>query len=263
MKTPSQGPGNAPPASQGPFCGFCGDIGLVPTATGSRPCSCQAEQEIALRLRRARIPASFAGCTLLNFTPCPHTQRGLLMARHYAAEFIPGMKDLALPGLLFTGTVGVGKTHLGAGILRQLIESKGIEGRFVTVPQLLDRLRSSYDAGARESQAEILKPILAADLVVIDELGAARPSDWVFETIELLIGSLYNNARPVIVTTNYQNLAPGGRPATAENEYARAARPETLGDRIGGRMWSRLQQMCTAVDMSGPDWRANHHAFET
>jgi DNA replication protein DnaC len=234
-------------------CSACGGVGLIPTASGSRPCACQAREQIRLCLARAGIPPAFAGCSLENFSPRPHTKNALLMARHYAAEFIPGVGD-QLPGPLMTGNPGVGKTHLAAGILRNLIETKGIEGRFVTVPALLDRLRSSYEQDARESQAQILKPILAADLVVIDELGSARPSDWVFETIELLIGSLYNSARPVIVTTNYQNQAAG---AAAVNEYARAARPETLGDRIGARMWSRLQQMCIPLDMSGPDWRAS------
>jgi DNA replication protein DnaC len=156
---------------------------------------------------------------------------------------------------MFTGTVGVGKTHLAAGLLRALIEQKGIEGRFVTVPDLLDRLRSSYQDGAGgDSQAQILRSVTCADFVVIDELGAARPTDWVFETIELLIGNLYNCARAVMVTTNLANAGPG---SAAQNEYARAARQESLGDRIGARMWSRLQQMCVAIDMSGPDWRAN------
>jgi DNA replication protein DnaC len=236
------------------ICEICDGIGIVPTAIGSRPCACQVEEQARLRLLRAQIPLGFAGCTLDNFRPCPHTKEALMMARHYAQEFIPGVRDQDLPGLLLSGSVGVGKTHLAAAILRSTIETKGIEGRFVTVPALLDRLRASYDNGATETPAQILRPIMGADLVVIDELGASRPTDWVFDTIELLIGSLYNAMRPVIVTTNYPNLKPGAAPA--QNEYARAARPETLYDRIGARMWSRLQQMCRPVDMIGPDWRA-------
>jgi DNA replication protein DnaC len=226
---------------------------LLPGERGSRRCECQTAQETAARLKRARIPAAFAGCTLENFTVRPHTSKALAAARKYFDAFIPGARDRELRGLMLTGTVGVGKTHLAAGLLRSLIEQKGIDGRFVTVPELLDRLRSSYDDNSIESQAQIMKTILGADLVVIDELGAARPSDWVFETIELLIGNLYNSGRPVLVTTNLANLAPGA--GGAQNEYARAARQETLGDRIGARMWSRLQQMCIAIDMSGPDWR--------
>ena len=157
--------------------------------------------------------------------------------------------------MLLTGSVGTGKTHLAVAALRVLVETRGVEGRFVDVRVLLDRLRSSYNDDAQESQEQILRPILKADLVVIDELGAARPSDWVFETLELLIGGLYNRVVPVIVTTNLPNLAAGATAKANGNEYARAARPETLGDRIGARMWSRLQQMCASCEMIGPDWR--------
>ena len=197
--------------------------------------------------------AGFRDATLANFKTSRTTETAHLMARRFVEEFSPIAVGPRVPGLLLTGSVGVGKTHLAAGIIRALVEKLGIEARFVDVRELLDRLRSSYGDDARESHGQILYPILSADLVVIDELGAARPSDWVFETIELLIGGLYNRMAPVVVTTNLANLAPGAN--AGGNEYARAVRQETLGDRIGARMWSRLQQMCISVDMTGPDQR--------
>ncbi len=237
-------------------CERCGGIGLVRTESGAaRPCSCQAELERVLRLKRARIPAGFQAATLENFKPTEGTRRAVALALQFVEEFTPGMRSERLPGLLLAGTVGVGKTHLAVGIMRALIERKGIEGRFVDVRELLDRLRSSYGADAGESQAAIMRPFFNVDLVVIDELGAARPSDWVFETIELLIGGLYNRMTPTIVTTNLANLGAGGQ--AAANDYERAARPETLGDRIGTRMWSRLQQMCLNVEVSGKDFRGS------
>jgi DNA replication protein DnaC len=208
------------------------------------------ERQTTIRLTRAGIPPKFQGCALENFIADVNTSWALAAARRYVTEFLPG----ADRGLLFTGTVGTGKTHLAAGILRVLIEDKGILGQFVTVAQLLERLRASYGADATETETQILKPILSADLVVIDELGASRPTDWVFDTVELLISRLYNKSAAVIVTTNFPNLAPGA--GQVQNEYARAVRPETLGDRIGARMWSRLQQMCAAVQIHGSDWRA-------
>ena len=235
-------------------CEACGGMGLIKTETGSRTCDCQAAAGAAARIRRAHIPVGFASATLEGFRPAPHTSQALTAARTFAREFLPGMKSCDTPGLLLTGSVGTGKTHLAVATLRAVIEEKGIDGQFVDVRELLDRLRSSYDEGSSQSQAQILKPIMSADLVVIDELGAARPSDWVFETIELLIGGLYNRMAPVIVTTNLPNLAAGA--AAFGNSYARATRPETLGDRIGTRMFSRLQQMCLAIEMVGPDWRA-------
>jgi DNA replication protein DnaC len=232
-------------------CALCEGLGIIRTEKGSRPCICQGEAKAKLRLNRALIPGHFQAATLAGFEPAAGTRAALMMARRMVEEFVPGNK---ITGLLLTGPIGTGKTHLAVGMLRALVEEKGIEGRFVDMRELFDRLRSSYDDNARESQAQILGPILGADLVVIDELGAARPSDWVFETCELLIGGLYNREMPVIVTTNHAMTAE--RPRGADNEYARAARPETLGDRIGARMFSRLQQMCTVVEVNGPDWRA-------
>lgn len=237
-------------------CELCDGVGLVRVeADGrwvSRACDCQAAARAAALVKRARIPAGFEHATLDGFVASKYTAQGLLAAKQFVREFIPGQ---ATPGLLLTGTVGTGKTHLAAGILRDLAEEKGVSGRFVDVRELLDQLRGSYDDSAQETQAQILRPLLTADLVVVDELGAARPSEWVFETIELLIGGLYNRTTPTIVTTNLPNLAAGAGASTG-NGYARAAmRPETLGDRIGSRMWSRLQQMCRAVEMNGPDWR--------
>jgi DNA replication protein DnaC len=237
-----------------PFnCNICRDVGLIPTERGSRPCACQIDQQARMRLTRAGIPPKFQDCALENFTPEAHTSWALAAARRYVTDFLPG----AGRGILFTGNVGAGKTHLAAGILRALIEDKGIQGQFVIVPRLLEKLRATFGPDATETDTQILKPILSADLVVIDELGASRPTDWVLDTVELLIGGLYNRSAAVIVTTNFLNLGFGASQVQDENEYARAARAETLGDRIGKRMWSRLQQMCTTVvQIHGSDWRA-------
>jgi len=204
-------------------------------------------------VNRIGIPAKFAHCTLESYITGSHSLAAMQMARRYVDEFIPGQTKT---GILYYGSVGVGKTHLGIGILRQLVEEKGIEARMVDLRDLFDQLRASYDDRnqyTQESQAQILASLLKADLVLIDELGAAKPTDWIFETLELLIGKLYNPAKPVIVTTNFRNAQPGD--PYQDNEYKRAARPENLGDRIGRRMWSRLQQMCKPIEIDGPDWR--------
>lgn len=232
------------------YCPVCQGLGLVKTEKGSRPCECQTRRREDIRLRRVGIPPAFELASFESFWPENHARLALLKARKFAQEF-PGERGA---GLMFWGSVGTGKTHLAVAIARELVETKGIEARFLTVPELLDRLKASYAGESeRETQARIFGDILSADLVVIDELGAVRLTDWVFDTVELLIGRLYNESRSMIVTTNYQNLPPG---ATSGNEYYRATRPETLGDRIGARMFSRLQQRCIVIEMNGPDWRA-------
>lgn len=239
-------------------CEKCGGVGLVPVEVNgkpsSRPCECQQPAGAEARIARAGIPEGFRRASFGNFDIRPHNSRAAGVAWRFCEEFLPG-RGHRNTGLLLTGTVGSGKTHLAVAALRELVINKGIDAKFVLVPQLLDRLRSSYDESAAESQRKILRPIFEADLVVIDELGAARPSDWVFETIELLIGGLYNEMVPVIVTTNLANLGPGQSVQNVQNEYARSARPETLGDRIGARMWSRLQEMTVCVELKGVDMR--------
>ncbi len=224
------------------ICEVCGGIGLVPTGRGSQPCQCQVEQERRIRLGRMGIPRLFASSTLAGFQPCPHTQKALALAHRYVTNYIPGQTKT---GLLLIGSTGVGKTHLAVGIARQLVDEKGIEARFVGMDDLVDRLRNaSFEKDTAESKREIMQPIYAGELIVIDELGGAALNDFVFDIIERLIGRLYNEQYPVIVTTNNLN-----------QQFDPKARQPTLGERIGQRMFSRLQQMCFAIDMTGPDWR--------
>lgn len=239
----------------GTECKECGGIGLVKTGNGtSAPCNCQIPFQIATRIRRAQIPPGFEGATFASFRPSQETRAGFLYAQRYAEEFPPAnnrVTDGPPSGVLMAGSIGTGKTHLAASLARRVAE-RGFQPLFVDVRELLARLRRSYDRDATETESQIMGPTWAADLVVIDELGATRPSDWAFETIELLIGGLYNRMIPTIVTTNLTNQPPGGGEPTG---YQRAARQDTLGDRIGARMFSRLQQMCKPIEMTGPDFR--------
>jgi DNA replication protein DnaC len=81
-------------------------------------------------------------------------------------------------------------------------------------------------------------------------LGAVKPTEWVWDTVSLILNTRYNDRRTTIITTNFPDLPP----STASGA-ARAAREETLGDRIGERMRSRLQEMCRKIEMQGQDFR--------
>jgi DNA replication protein DnaC len=86
-------------------------------------------------------------------------------------------------------------------------------------------------------------------VLVLDELGASKPTDWVWDTVAHILNTRYNDRRTTIITTNYANLAPFAA------ESNRAMREDSLGDRIGERMRSRLQEMCVVVEMQGEDFR--------
>jgi DNA replication protein DnaC len=147
----------------------------------------------------------------------------------------------------------VGKTHLAVGILHSLVVEKGVRGLFCDYRELLKEIQHSYNPQVLTTELEILRPVFEAEVLVLDELGAAKPTEWVWDTVAHILNTRYNDKRTTIITTNYADgTAGGGATATAAQ---RAAREETLGDRIGDRMHSRLAEMCVTVQMYGPDFR--------
>jgi DNA replication protein DnaC len=113
-------------------------------------------------------------------------------------------------------------------------------------------VQNSYNRSVDVTELEILKPVFEAEVLVLDELGASKPTDWVWDTVAHILNTRYNDRRTTIITTNYSNFAP----LAADANGSRAAiREETLGDRIGERMRSRLQEMCVVVEMTGEDFR--------
>jgi DNA replication protein DnaC len=138
-------------------------------------------------------------------------------------------------GLLLQGSCGVGKTHLAVGVLQEIIESdKGGRLLFSNFQELIHEIQASFDADAPVSKSEILKPLLEADLLVLDELGSQKPTTFVQDILYYIINSRYNDQRVTIFTTNYFD------PPTERGE-------ECLADRIGQRLRSRLFEMTEPV----------------
>jgi DNA replication protein DnaC len=160
--------------------------------------------------------------------------------------------ETAGTGLLITGSIGVGKTHLAVGILQALVAERGASGLFYDYRDLLKQVQNSYNQKVAATEMEVLRPVFETEVLVLDELGAAKPTDWVWDTVAHILNTRYNDRRTTIITTNYANMPP----LAADSSGPRAAvREETLGDRIGERMRSRLQEMCVVVEMSGEDFR--------
>jgi DNA replication protein DnaC len=205
-------------------------------------------------LGRAHIPKRYEHCTLDSYyTDFPSSHRTLAAAHLRARKFVEGYPlETAGTGLLLTGSIGVGKTHLAVGILQALVAERGATGLFYDYRDLLKQIQNSYNPQVRETELEILAPVFEAEVLVLDELGASKPTDWVWDTVAHILNTRYNDRRTTIITTNYANLGPlEGLP----RENGKAAREETLGDRIGERMRSRLQEMCVVVEMQGQDFR--------
>jgi DNA replication protein DnaC len=240
------------------ICPICEGVGLVRVVdvTGkwvSRPCQCQEIEREERRIAAARIPQRYRDCTLDTYEIYHGADRSLaealFQARRFVEEYPAGT---AGKGLLFTGSIGVGKTHLAVGVLQRLVRERGVKGLFCDYRELLKNIQNSYNPQVNTTELELLKPVFAAEVLVLDDLGAQKPNDWVWDTVALVLNSRYNDRLTTIVTTNYADTPAGaGELTNAE----RAAREPSLGDRIGDRMLSRLSEMCIRVKMTGKDCR--------
>jgi DNA replication protein DnaC len=207
---------------------------------GARRCRCRAEDAQKKLLEAAHIPRRYEECSLANYRPA--TNNGSqLRAFNYAYRLIREYPSVDR-GLLFMGTCGVGKTHLSVAVLRELIEKKGVPCLFYEFGSLLKEIQNSYNPVSQTSELKVLTPVIEAEVLVLDELGATKPTDWVRDTMMQVINTRYNERRLTIFTTNYRD------------ERDRSSE-ETLEDRIGARLRSRLYEMCRTIVIDGEDYR--------
>ncbi|HYK48131.1 MAG: DNA replication protein DnaC [Acidobacteria bacterium] len=236
-------------------CPLCAGSGwkVVPDAPerGVKRCDCQLRARSDAIFVAARIPKRYEHCELSNYEfEGSHLQ--LAPARMAACRFVEEY-PVDKTGLMLVGTIGTGKTHLAVGIAKALIREKGIACLFYDYRELLKEIQNSYNASVQTTELALLKPVFDAEVLILDELGAVRPSEWVWDTVSLILNTRYNDNRTTIITTNFAD-----EPAASVSRSlspARASRDETLGDRIGERMRSRLHEMCRIVRMDGADFR--------
>ena len=231
-------------------CPICDGVGLIRVerngTSASAPCQCQEAQKLAFQIKKAAIPERYQHCSFDTFHAAyaganKSLSSALLILRSFAEQY-----PIEKRGVILTGSIGCGKTHLASSALKFLIEKRGVQGLFCDYREFLRAIQNSYNPQVSATEMEILTPVMNAEVLILDDLGAIRPTEWVWDTVSLVLNARYNAVRTTIITTNYAVLPPG----------AGSRQEETLGDRIGERMRSRLIEMCRVVEMAGADYRA-------
>lgn len=218
-------------------------------------CDCQVRARSQSLLAAARIPRRYEHCELANYdTDFPGAHPSLAEAHFVASNFARKCDPRGDKGLLIIGKIGTGKTHLAVGILKELILNRGISCLFYDYRELLKEIQNSYNATVQTTELGVLKPVFESDVLVLDELGAVKPTEWVWDTVSLILNTRYNDNRTTIITTNFEDQ-PAAAVAGSLSSAKAAVRAETLGDRIGERMRSRLHEMCRIISLDGADFR--------
>lgn len=239
-------------------CPICEGTGWKTLVSGRNQhvtrCDCRLKARGEALLGAARIPKRYEHCELSSFTTdFPAAHASLELAHISASKFVEEYDPRDGTGLLIIGKIGVGKTHLAVGIMKELILNRGVRCLFYDYRELLKEIQNSYNESVKATELDVLRPVFEAEVLVLDELGAVKPTEWVWDTVSLILNTRYNDNRTTIITTNF----PDGLPAMSGSLSAarNATREETLGDRIGERMRSRLHEMCRIIQMDGQDFR--------
>lgn len=221
-------------------------------------CECGMEERAGIVMERARIPKRYEQCDFESFSTDIGTasqqqslKNAVLQVRGFLQDYPSAAK-----GLLLTGPSGAGKTHLAVSALKELIQ-RGHGGLFCDYRELLKEIQASYNAASESTEMGILEPIRRAEVLVLDDLGASKPSDWVRDIVGIVLNARYNEDRTTIITTNYLDhpQAEGEATRLPNGKLVAAVREDTLEQRIGARMRSRLYEMCRTVEVNAPDFR--------
>jgi DNA replication protein DnaC len=238
-----------------PTCSICGGTGwrIVERAglSGAERCSCAALTRAAALKENANIPPNYEHASLDNFQipkDNPVARQGLGTVLMQVRSFVREFPAAERPGLLLTGDPGTGKTHLAIAAMKALLD-KGHECVFFDYQNLLDRIRSGYDAAAGAADREAYRSALDAEVLVLDDLGAHRVTEWVEDTVTSIITHRCNHRKPLIATTNLPDENATGQKLAYKDAAGVAVYRKTLVDTIGARARSRLFEMCRVIRM--------------
>ncbi len=242
-----------------PACSVCSGRRWIVEEGRARRCECAQSIPGSNLIERAGLPPRYRDCRLETFKPevasgsaREQLARARSICRQYIDEFLEADGLFRETGLIFIGPPGVGKTHLAAAVLRELIEQYRVDGRFVDFTSLLHEIQATFDSSSPITKNAVLRPVTNAEVLVLDELGAQKPTPWVSEMLYLIMNARYSRRLPTLFTTNFRL-----DPEAEEQGLDRGAdQTASLHRRIPAPLLSRLYEMARPVVLDGaPDFR--------
>lgn len=227
-------------------CPICKGTGFViENVNGNefaRVCKCQINKMFLTKNEKANIPPRFIGAELEWYKP-DENNRSQIIAKDRIKRFINDYPAV-IKGLLLMGPTGVGKTRLLSSIATELMKKiPNIDIYYIDWNDLVREMRSGEDYSTRDYFMinKIITKLVNVDLLLFDELGGSNVSSWVYDNIYYLFNKRYNENKITICATNYFD--------TTEHSV------ETLSEKIGNRLRSRLYEMTEVIEIFGNDYR--------
>jgi len=235
------------------------------------PCDCTTGDRTERALQRARVPERYRHCDFESYdtdndilnasseqiaTWNRSLAQAKLMVQKFADEFPVGSEH----GMLLMGPCGVGKTHLAVSAMKSIV-LRGHSGLFYDYRELLKAIQDSYNAESQATEMSVLEPVLKAEILVLDDVGSSKPSPWALETVGHVLNTRYNEKRVTLLTTNFLDsdasagiTSAGGPPQRVAGMRAPTIE-DSLTERVGKRIRSRLYEMCRTIEINAADYR--------
>ena len=229
------------------LCELCSGTGwqivMDGSVTRAKRCTCSRVMGGDRLTDSAKIPPRYVDCDFNHYdSQSLRQERAKTMSQNFAMDYPFIQEDFPEGGLIFSGPSGTGKTHLAVSVVKTLLR-KGVPSLFVDFHDLLTEIRSSYDDLSQTSELQILRPVLTTEVLVLDDLGSQRMTEWMQDTVFHIVNLRYQHKKALIATTNLAF------------EPSKTSPQEALRDRLGYKTVSRLYEMCTQIELDGPDYR--------